>query len=186
MKGVRVTAIHHTSTVRLPFKNMIWNDFETPRHRIEATNSEINRTTVWQKSGSSWIKRDSEKVRSLINEEETNESRWWESNPYRTIQRLAARDGELSVKLIEPDRLAVFRSDGIRLCWFRLNQLNEPIAFATWDAEDGTIFGPLTEANFGVRHPRWLARPDGKWRVELVEFVFFKEKMKVETAQPKS
>lgn len=184
LTGVRVTATHHTSTVRLPFKNVIWNDFKTPRLRIESANEEINRALVWQKSGGSWTKRDAEELRALTAQQEIDEARWWESNPYRTIQRLAARDEELSVKLIDADRLGVFRSDGVRLCWFRLNQLNEPIAFGTWDAEDGTIFGPLREANFGVRHPKWTARPDGRWRAELVEFVFYRNKMNIETAQP--
>jgi hypothetical protein len=184
VKGVHLTVIHHTTTVRLPFKNVIWNDFETPRHRIEASNAEYKRTLIWQKSGENWLKRDDEKAQILTEEQKTNESRWWESNPYRTIYRLAKRDKEISVKLIEPDRLAIFRADGVRLCWFRLNQLNEPIAFGTWDAEDGTIFGPLTEANFGLKHPKWTARPDGRWRAESVKFEFYKEPMKFETGQP--
>jgi len=186
LTGVRVTATHYTSAVRLPFRNDIWNDFVTPRHRIEASNEEISRALVWQKSGGGWLRRENEKPRPLTAQEEAEEARWWESNPYRTLHRLAARDPELSVRLIEPDRLEVFRKDGARLCWFRLNRMNEPVAFGTWGSEEGTIFGPLTEANFGLRRPKWTARPDGRWRAELLEFMFLRERMNIDTTRPKS
>ena len=186
LPGVRVTAIHHTSEQRLPFKNVIWNDFQTPRFRVEATSAEMSRAFVWQKNGAAWAKRENGTSRLLNENESIEQGRWWESNPYRTLQRLAARDPELSVRLIEPDRLAVFRRDGTRLCWFRLNQLNEPVAFSTWDSETGTIFGPLKAADSGVRHPKWVASADGRWRVELLDFATVREKMNVETEQPKA
>lgn len=179
VKGVHLTVTHHTTTVRLPFKNVIWNDFETPRLRIEASNSEYYRLLIWQKEGDSLVKRDNENPLPLTEDESLTQSRWWESNPYRTIHRLAKRDSELSVKLIEADRIGIYRRDGVRLCWFRLNQLDEPIAFGTWDAEDGTVFGPLMDANFGIKHPKWTARPDGRWRAESVKFTFFKDRFSV-------
>jgi hypothetical protein len=70
VKGVHLTVTHFTTTVRLPFKNVIWNDFETPRHRIEASNSEYKRTLIWQKSGENWLKRDSEIAQKLTEEQE--------------------------------------------------------------------------------------------------------------------
>lgn len=179
VKGVHLTVTHHTTTVRLPFKNVIWNDFETPRLRIEASNSEYYRLLIWQKEGESLLKRDHENPLPLTEDESLTQSRWWESNPYRTIHRLAKRDSELSVKLIEADRIGIYRRDGVRLCWFRLNQLDEPIAFGTWDAEDGTVFGPLMDANFGLKHPKWTARPEGRWRAESVKFTFFKDRFSV-------
>jgi hypothetical protein len=123
-KGARVTATHHDTSVRLPFKNVIWNDFAASRHRVEASNEEINSAFLWQKNGESWIKRTGAKPRPMTEQEATDQARWHESNPYRTLHRLAARDAELAVKLIEPDRLAVFRKDGVRLCWFRLSRTN--------------------------------------------------------------
>jgi hypothetical protein len=188
LAGVRVTAMHHTSDQRLPFKNVIWNDFQTPRFRVEATSAEINRAFVWQKNGAAaWAKRENAAPRPLNENESNEQARWWESNPYRTLQRLAARDPELSVRLVEPDRLGVFRrNDGVRLCWFRLNQMNEPVAFSAWDSETGTIFGPLKESKSGARHPKWVASADGRWRVELLEFAAYREKINVETAPPKT
>ena len=182
LTGVRVTAMHYTTSLRLPHKNVIWNDFNAPRLRIEASSEEIDRARALEKMAG-W-RRDRKEVSQLTEQQATEEHRWWESNPYRTIHRLAKGDSNLSVKLIEPDRLGVFRKDGVRLNWFRLNQSNEPIAFGTWDAEDGSVFGPLVEANFGVRHPRWVARPDGRWRAELREFVSFRQKMDFETKRP--
>lgn len=182
LTGVRVTATHYTTRQRLPHKNVIWNDFNAPRLRIEASSAELDRALGLEKVAG-W-RRDRNEVRSLTEQEAMEEHRWWESNPYRTLHRLARRDSELSVRLLEPDRLGVFRKDGVRLNWFRLNQANEPIAFGTWDAEDGSVFGPLVEAKFGIKHPRWVARPDGRWRAELGEFLLFRDKVNFETKRP--
>ena len=165
--AVKVEATHYSTVFRLPHRNEIWNDFRTPRLRIVASSDEIDHALVLD--GARGSRRNRADVRELTAEELTEQLRWWESNVYRTLHRLARRDPGLSVRMIGPDRLGVFRTDGIRLNWIDLNQLNEPILFGTWDSETGTIFGPLMTSPSGLKHPRWAASGDGTWRVELRE-----------------
>ena len=62
----------------------------------------------------------------------------------------------------------MFRDDGRRLNWFVLNGAGEPILFGTWDNEQGTSFGPLTESAPGVRHWKWGSSADGTFQFEIV------------------
>jgi len=166
-QAVKVDATHYSTVFRLPHRNEIWNDFRTPRLRIVASSEEIDRALVVD--GDQGTRRNRTDVRALTAAELTEQLRWWESNVYRTLHRLARRDPDLSVRMIGPRRLGVFRKDGVRLNWIDLNQLSEPILFGTWDSETGTIFGPLMRSPSGLKHPRWVASGDGTWRVELRE-----------------
>jgi hypothetical protein len=166
-QAVKVDATHYSTVFRLPHRNEIWNDFRTPRLRIVASSEEIDRALVVD--GNRGSRRNQADVRALTAEEVTEQLRWWESNVYRTLHRLARRDSDLAVRMIGAHRLAVFRKDGVRLNWIDLNQLSEPILFGSWDSETGTIFGPLTASPSGLKHPRWVASGDGTWRVELRE-----------------
>ena len=166
-QAVKVDATHYSTVFRLPHRNEIWNDFRTPRLRIVASSEEIDRALVVD--GNQGSRRNQTDVRALTPAELTEQLRWWESNVYRTLHRLARRDPDLSVRMIGPHRLGVFRKDGVRLNWIDLNQLSEPILFGSSDSETGTIFGPLTTSPSGLKHPRWVASGDGTWRVELRE-----------------
>ena len=166
-EAVKVDATHYSTVFRLPHRNEIWNDFRAPRLRIEATSDEIDRAL--ELDGDTGSRRREAEVRALTAAEVTEQQRWWESNVYRTLHRLARRDPDLSVKMLGPNRLGVFRRDGVRLNWLELNQANEPVLFGTWDSETGTIFGPLTTSPSGLRHSKWAASGDGTWRVELRE-----------------
>ena len=166
-QAVRVDATHYSTVFRLPHRNEIWNDFRTPRLRIVASREEIDRALVVD--GNRGSRRNRPDVRALTPEEVAEQLRWWESNVYRTLHRLARRDPDLSVRMIGPNRLAVFRKDGVRLNWIDLNQQSEPILFGSWESETGTIFGPLMTSPSGLKHPRWVASGDGTWRVELRE-----------------
>ena len=166
-QAVKVDATHYSTVFRLPHRNEIWNDFRRPRLRIVASSEEIDRALVVD--GDRGSRRNRTDLRALTAEELTEQLRWWEGNVYRTLHRLARRDPDLSVRMIGPHRLGVFRKDGVRLNWIDLNQLSEPILFGTWDSETGTIFGPLMTSPSGLKHPRWVASGDGTWRVELRE-----------------
>ena len=163
--AIKVDATHYSISLRLPHRNEIWNDFRAPRLRILATSDELDRELVLD--GDTGTRRDRTDTRPLTEEEIAQHLRWWESNVYRTLHRLAKRDPDLSVRMIGTNRLGVFRKDGVRLNWLDLNRQNEPILFGAWDSDTGTVFGPLTTSPSGLRHSRWVTSGDGTWRVEL-------------------
>ena len=164
-EAVTVDATHYSTSLRLPHRNEIWNDFRTLRLRIRATSDEMDRELVLE--GHQGTRRNGDETRALTAEEVAEHQRWWESNVYRTLHRLAKRDPDLSVRMVGPHRLGVFRRDGVRLNWLELNQQNEPVLFGTWDSDTGTVFGPLTPSSSGLKHPKWVTSGDGTWRAEL-------------------
>ena len=165
VRFMHVEAIHDDLAVRDPFTNRIWNDFTMFRARFEARNATMDRRhAVAGDQGWRWREGD---VRTLTAEEVAGQRRWWESNLYRTLHRIAARDPDLSFRAATPRRLEVFRADGTRLNWFILNQRGEPMVFGTWDSEAGSVFGPLS-GNGTIKYPRWGGRPDGDFRYEIV------------------
>jgi len=165
VKFMHVEAVHDDLAIPDSFTNRIWNDFTAPRVRFEARNHQLDRrrgidgTTGWR-----W--RD-DRVTPLTPAQIADDQRWWESNLYRTVHRLAAGDPDLAVRAVGPNRLEVFRRDGRRLNWFVLNARGEPMVFGTWDSEAGTVLGPLA-SNGPINYPRWGGRPDGDFRYEIV------------------
>ena len=165
VKFVHVEAIHDDVSIRDPFTNKIWNDFTAPRVRIEAKNAELDRRRAINVE-SGWRWRDGAES-ALTPEQIEDERKWWESNIYRTLHRLAVNDPELSARAVGEHRVEIFRRDGKRLNWFHLNQRGEPMLFGTWESEAGTAFGPLVPSG-QIKYPKWGARPDGSWRYEIV------------------
>jgi hypothetical protein len=165
VKHMHVEAVHDDLAIRDPFTNLIWNDFTAFRVRFEARNAsfEVRRGID---GGAGWRWRNGQQT-PLTPEQIAGERRWWESNIYRTLHRLAINDPELLVRTAGPRRLEVFLADGRRLNWFLLNQRGEPLLFGTWDSEAGTVFGPLS-GNGTIRYPRWGGRPDADFRYEIV------------------
>ena len=45
-EAIKVDATHYSTSLRLPHRNEIWNDFRTLRLRIRATSDEIDRELV--------------------------------------------------------------------------------------------------------------------------------------------
>lgn len=115
-----------------------------------------------------WRWRDG-KTTPFTPEQLRDEQRWWESNIYRTLHRLATRDPGLSVRAVGSNRLEVWRADGVRLNWFELNPVGEPVRFGTWDSEEGSVFGPLF-AQGKVKLAKWGTNTTGTWRYEVHEF----------------
>lgn len=101
-----------------------------------------------------------------------DERAWWSANVYRTLHRLALPDPALSVRLLEPDRLAVIEQGRGLLAWFRLNAGGEPLQFGTQADAPGTTFGPLAAHAGGARYPRWGTDATGSWRYEVHDAEF--------------
>ena len=165
VKFMHLEAVHDDLAIPDSFTNKIWNDFTAPRVRFEAKNGHLDRRRAID--GSTGWRWHDDRVTPLTPAQVADDQRWWESNLYRTVHRLAARDPDLSVRAVDPNRLEVFRSDGRRLNWFILNTRGEPMVFGTWDSEAGTVLGPLAGSG-SIRYPRWGGRPDGDFRYEIV------------------
>lgn len=168
--GARITATHYDTQTRLPYRNVIWNDFRRFRLRIEASNRDLTR--VFDYEGDAGWRDDGVNVTPLAAARVADERAWWQANVYRTLHRLALPDPALSVRLLEPDRLAVIEQGRGLLAWFRLNAGGEPLQFGTQADAPGTTFGPLSAHAGGARYPRWGSDATGAWRYEVHDAEF--------------
>lgn len=168
--GVRITATHYSTQTRLPYRNVIWNDFRRFRLRIEASNRELVR--VFDYDGDAGWRDDGVNVTPIAAARVADERAWWSANVYRTLHRLALPDPALSVHLLEPDRLAVLEQGRGLIAWFRLNAEGEPLQFGTQADAPGTTFGPLAAHVGGARYPRWGTDASGGWRYEVHDAEF--------------
>jgi hypothetical protein len=168
--GARITSTHYSTATRLPYRNVIWNDFRRFRLHIEASNSELLR--VFSYDGAQGWRDDGSQVTPLAPERVADERAWWSANVYRTLHRLALPDPQLSVRLLGDGRLAVFEDGKGLLAWFALNPRGEPLRFGTSESAPGTLFGPLATHVSGARYPRWGTDSDGSWRYEVHDAEF--------------
>ena len=158
----------HYEAGRAPYANTIWNDFARPAVRIEAKGPDLNAARAID-GDRGWRRRDGT-VTDLTAAQLGDEQRCWESNVYRTLHRLATRDPALRVRSVGPNRLEIWRADGVRLNWLELNKAGEPIRFGTWDSETGNIFGPLFQQG-PVKCAKWGTNAAGTWKYEVVELI---------------
>lgn len=146
-------------------RSVITMDFTTPRFRIETTAPGLRLVRVvdgdrhWRLTRQGAI----EPIPEATLEEDR---RWHAAHVYRTIHRVAAGDPALSLRVGRTGRLEILEH-GARLAWFALDARGEPYAFGAWDDEVGSITGPWDVERQGIRHPRWVARPDGSWRAAV-------------------
>jgi len=146
-------------------RSVITMDFTAPRFRIETTAPGLRLVRVvdgdrhWRLNRQGAI----EPIPAATLEEDR---RWYAAHVYRTIHRLAAGDPALTTRVGPTGRLEIVES-GARLAWFALDARGEPYAFGAWNDEVGSITGPWDVERSGIRHPRWVARPDGSWRATI-------------------
>ena len=144
---------------------VITMDFQKPRFRIETTARDLHLIRVIN-GDESWRLRRSGHVEDVPNELFEDELRWYNAHLYRTIHRIAARDPALRLGLDDQERLQVFAS-GERILWFRLDAKGEPYAFGAYDDDVGSLSGPWTFEQDGIRHPTWVSSSDGTWRAAV-------------------
>jgi hypothetical protein len=168
--GARISATHYSTETRLPYRNVIWNDFRRFRLHIEASNSDLLR--VFGYDGDVGWRDDGSAVTPIAPARIAAERAWWSANVYRTLHRLALPDPALSVRLIEGDRLAVIEEGRGLLVWFRLNARGEPLQIGTDETAPGTTFGPLATHISGARYPRWGSDSTASWRYEVHDAEF--------------
>ncbi len=168
--GARIAAMHYSTQTRLPYRNVIWNDFRRFRLHIEASNRDLIR--VFDYAGDAGWRDDGVSVTPLPASAVASERDWWSANLYRTLHRLALPDPTLSVHHLPPDRLGVAEAGKGLLAWFRLNSIGEPLQFGTDANAPGTTFGPLASHASGARFPRWGTDGTGSWRYEVLDAEF--------------
>jgi hypothetical protein len=167
-RGLIIRARHLEADLDAPYDNLIQMSLYEPRMRFEGDNATMKRRrAVVDDTG--WRVSELRELGPMTAEQVEDDLRWWEAHAYRTIGRLARKDATLTPKLAADGRLEVYRADGVRLVWYRLNLAGEPVAFGAWDNDTGTVFGPLVEREGGVRLPAWVASADGAFRVIIVE-----------------
>lgn len=159
--------------------SVITMDFEKPRFRIETTAPDLHLIRVID-GDNNWRLRATGNIEDVPPARVEEEMRWYDAHLYRTIHRVAARDPALSLSVDDQRRLQISAA-GERILWFRLDADGTPYAFGTYDDEVGSLCGPWTFEQDGIRHPSWISNSDGSWRaavkalsvnVPLQDFVF--------------
>jgi hypothetical protein len=167
-RGLVIRAQHWEADLDAPYDNLIQMSLDEPRMRFEGDNATMNRRRALV-GDTGWLESEVRELGPMTAEQIAGDLRWWEAHAYRTIGRLARQDATLTPKFAADGRLELYRSDGVRLVWYRLNAAGEPVAFGAWDNESGTVFGPLVEREGGVKLPAWVASADGTFRAIIVE-----------------
>lgn len=167
-RGLVMRAVHWEADLEAPYDNLIQMSLDEPRMRFEGDSAVMKRRRAVV-GDTGWRVSEVRELSPMTPEQVVDDLRWWEAHAYRKIGRLARRDATLTPKLAADGRLELYRPDGVRLMWYRLNASGEPVAFGAWESESGAVFGPLVEREGGVKLPAWAASADGTFRAILTE-----------------
>ena len=148
-KGIRIAARHWERQLLEPYDNLILMSLEEPRMRFEGDSATMKRR------------------RAVVGERGWRVSERSPLGPMTAEQ--VAGDLRLTPKLGADGRLELYRPDGMRLMWYRLNAAGEPVAYGQFDDERGSVLGPLAERGGGVRLPAWSTSADGGFRAMITE-----------------
>lgn len=163
--GLSVRARHHETGVENPYDNALFLALAEPRMRFEGRSATMRRVRVVVGSRGWRVSELSPRPGPLAPEVVKSDLEWWETHVYRNVWRLARRDPTLTLRRADDGRLELYRPDGTRLMWYRLNQRGEPVAFGRFESDvTATILGPLQPVPGGVRLPIFSASSDGSFR----------------------
>lgn len=140
-------------------------DFTRPRFRIDTSAPGLQITRVidgdrhWRLTRKGTIEDVPE---NIVKEDHT----WYAAHVYRTLHRIAARDAVIRLALGKQDRIEVYEGEK-RIAWYATDARGEPFAFGAHADDVGSICGPWDFSQGAIRHPTWVARPDGTWRAAI-------------------
>ena len=163
VKGLGITARHYETALALPYDNQLYVAMEQPRMRFEARGEGFAQARVVSGNMGLFSTRGGP-PRPMTAAAIKGDLDWWESHFYRNICRLAVRDPAIRLRVHTDGRLELYRPDGKRLMWYRLNQQGEPVAFGSFDNEEGNVFGPPHDVDGGLRLPTFAVSHDGTFR----------------------
>jgi hypothetical protein len=146
----------------------VWRDFEmiTRRFTLHSPSRRIEEVTG---VSSGWEQRDG-KIRVWSEAELAEETQGLVQEPYFVYHRLAKGDQALRVALEGTNKLNVYDAAGKLLCWFVLDDQNNPMSWGNFykGAINQHWYGPLHRVG-PVRLPKWGSAADGRWRFEYVD-----------------
>jgi hypothetical protein len=172
VKGLGITARHYETALAQPYDNHLYVAMEQPRMRFEARGEGFAQVRVVSGNKGLFSTRGGP-PRPMTAAAVKGDLDWWETHFYRNIRRLAVRDPAIRLRRHADGRLELYRPDGKRLLWYRLNQQGEPVAFGSFDNEEGNVFGPLHAVPGGLRLPTFAVSHDGTFRaVDLQPTVY--------------
>lgn len=162
--GLSIRARHFEVSVPEPYENALFIALAEPRMRFEGRSSSMTRIrAVIGNRG--WRVSEVSPIGPLSPEIVRSDLEWWETHAYRNIWRLARRDPTLVPRRHADGRLELYRPNGTRLMWYRLNLAGEPVAFGRFDSDTtATILGPLQDIAGGARLPMFSTSSDGTFR----------------------
>jgi hypothetical protein len=146
---------------------VITMDFARPRFRVETTAPglhvarAIDGETHWRRNRAGELGPTPDDVLA-------DDRRFYAGHVYRTLHRLAKRDPALRVALGADGRIEVHEG-GARIAWYLTDVRGEPYRYGAHADDGGAVFGPWEHERDGIRHPAWVAQPDGTWRAMLKE-----------------
>ena len=163
VKGLGIAARHYETALALPYDNQLYVAMEQPLMRFEARGEGFAQVRVISGTRGSYSTRGGP-PRPMTAPAVKGDLDWWETHFYRNIRRLAVRDPAIRTRVHADGRLELYRPDGKRLMWYRLNQQGEPVAFGSFDNEEGNVFGPPHDVDGGLRLPTFAVSHDGTFR----------------------
>jgi hypothetical protein len=146
----------------------VWRDFETSTRLFRLRTPSRNIEEVAGVSAG-WERRDG-KTRLWPQAELADERQGLLQEPYFIYHRLAKGDPTLRVALEESNKLNVYDGADKLLCWFVLDDQNNPMSWGNRykGAVNQHWYGPLHQVG-PIRLPKWGAASDGRWRFEYVD-----------------
>lgn len=144
---------------------VITMDFMQPRWRIDTTGPDLLLTRVVD-GERDWRRLRDGRIAPLSAATRADDLQWHAGHVYRTLARLARRDPLLRLDVGADGRLEVHEGPR-RIAWFRLTSAGEPYAFGGVGDGPGSLSGPWSVVEQGIRHPAWVAQADGRWRSSL-------------------
>lgn len=149
----------------------VWRDFATATRllRVRSPSRDIEEVTG---VSAGWERRDG-KTRLWSQAELADERQGLLQEPYLVYHRLAKGDRTLRVALEETNKLNVYDGAEKLLCWFVLDDKNNPMSWGNRykGAVNQHWYGPLHPVG-PIRLPKWGAASDGRWRFEYVDASF--------------
>lgn len=168
VRGLTIAARHYETDVPRPYRNLILMDLDRLRLRLSGWNEDMRRLRVVD-GDRGLRRREGAPDAPMTAAQVQADARWWEAHVYRNVRRLALGDPALEPRMASDGRLELYRPDGVRLMWYRLNLAGEPVAYGQFADDRGSILGPLETRRGGVRLPVWSTSADGTFRVTILE-----------------